>query len=448
MLGFPTNENIKKTFLLAYPVSLTYVSHMLTGLADNIMVGKVGAVELAASSFANNVLVMPLVFGLGMSFGLTPLIANAHGREDLHGVNKYQQAGLALFTVLGCLMAFSMVAFAPLIKYLNQPEEIVRLGLPYFKLLAWSMIPFMIFQSFKQFSDGVSKTKLAMYVSFGGNFINIILNYLLIYGKFGFPRLELMGAGYATLISRILMAVTMGILVHGLKSYKEFNLDIASRKAMSKFYFRELFNLGGPSGLQMVFEAGAFSISALMVGTLGYQHLAAHQIAISLASLTYVGAAGIGSAATIRVGNQVGARNFSIVRDVGYTSIWLSGVYMGICGIVLALLSGWLPGLYVDDFEVIKMASILIIISAAFQVFDGVQVGAQGALRGLPDVRVPTIYAAVSYWLIGLPISYLLGIYFSMGVEGIWYGFIAGLGVSAFLLTKRFKKKTDSLILN
>jgi len=448
MLAFPTNENIKKTFLLAYPVSLTYVSHMFTGLADNIMVGKIGAVELAASAFANNVLVMPLVFGLGMSFGLTPLIANAHGRKDLKGVNKYQQAGLALFTVLGCLMAFTMVALAPMIKYLSQPEEIVTLGIPYFKLLAWSMIPFMIFQSFKQFSDGVSKTKLAMYVSFGGNFLNIILNYLLIYGKFGFPRLELIGAGYATLISRILMAVAMGILVHRLKSYNEFNLGLASRKAMSKFYFRELFNLGGPSGLQMVFEAGAFSISAIMVGTLGYQHLAAHQIAISLASLTYVGAAGIGSAATIRVGNQIGAKNFRVVREVGFGSIWISGIYMAICGISLALLSGLLPKFYVDEVEVIRMATVLIIISAVFQVFDGVQVAAQGALRGIPDVRVPTIYAAISYWIIGLPVSYLFGIYFSFGVEGIWYGFIAGLGVSAILLTSRFGKKSEGLVLN
>ncbi len=448
MIGFPSRQNFKKTLNLAYPVSLTYISHMVTGLADNIMVGKVGALPLAASAFANNVLVMPLVFGLGMSFGLTPLIASAHGRKDIDDVSRYQQAGLALFTGLGVIMAAVLFGFSPLMKYMNQPKEVVELSVPYFKLLAWSMIPFMIFQSFKQFSDGVSKTKLAMYVSFGGNLVNVILNYLLIYGKFGFPELGLMGAGYATLVSRVLMAIAMGMSVFRLRSYKEFDLRIASRKAMTKFYFRELFNLGGPSGMQMVFEAGAFSISAIMVGTLGYKYLAAHQIAISLASLTYVGAAGIGSAATIRVGNQMGAKNYRTVRDVGYGATWMAGIFMGGCGILLASLSQVLPHIYVNEIEVISVASSLIVISALFQVFDGVQVAALGSLRGLPDVRIPTLISAIAYWVVGLPISYVLGLILGYGVEGIWIGFIAGLGLSAFALTFRFRNRTESLVLD
>lgn len=433
----------KKTFLLAYPVSLAYLSHILTGLIDNIMVGQLGADKLAASSLANTVMVIPMVFGMGMSFGLTPLVANAHGQNDLHRINHFQQSGLLVNGAIGLLIALLLSTSTWVFNYLDQDPIIVDLAIPYLQVIAISMIPFMIFQNYKQFADGVSITKLAMYISVLGNALNILLNYILIFGKFGFPAYGLLGAGYATLISRIIMAAGMLLAVLYLKQFHAFRLRFVSPSLFDLKNIRDILNLGGPSGMQMVFEAGAFSISALMVGWIGYKELAAHQIAISLASATYVVAAGVGAASTIRVGNQMGAMQYDKVRLVGRIGIEMSGIFMAFCGLLFIVFNTILPVLYVDEKEVIQIASRLIIISAAFQVFDGIQVAAMGALRGLSDVKWPTIMAAVAYWLFGLPFSYIFAFWFGWGVDGVWYGFIIGLGIAAAGLTYRFVRKTS-----
>lgn len=437
-------KEYKKTFLLAYPVSLAYLSHIMTGLIDNIMVGQIGADKLAASSLANTVMVMPMVFGLGMSFGLTPLVANAHGQNNMSKINIFQQSGLLVNTGIGILIFLVMFYSSWIFQYLDQDTLIVELAIPYLKVIALSMIPFMVFQNYKQFADGVSITKTAMYISIVGNVFNIILNYILIFGKLGFPAYGLMGAGYATLISRVLMALGMMMAVFYMRDFKDFKIKIASRSGFGLTNIRDILNIGGPSGMQMVFEAGAFSISAIMVGWIGYRELASHQIAISIASATYVMAAGIGAASTIRVGNQLGAMKYEMVRNVGKIGIEMSAVFMAFAGLTFILLSSWLPTLYVDEIPVIEMATSLIIISAAFQIFDGIQVAAMGALRGLSDVKWPTLIAVFAYWGLGLPCSYILAFVFDLGVQGVWYGFIIGLGSAAALLTFRFLRKTKT----
>ncbi len=435
-------KEYKKTFLLAYPVSLAYLSHIMTGLIDNIMVGQIGADKLAASSLANTVMIIPMVFGMGMSFGLTPLVANAHGQNNLSRINTFQQSGLFVNTTIGILIFLVMFYSSWIFQYLDQDPLIVDLAIPYLKVIAISMIPFMIFQNYKQFADGVSVTKTAMYISIIGNAINIILNYILIFGELGFPAYGLMGAGYATLISRVLMALGMMFAVLYLRDFKDFKIKIASRSSFGLTNIRDILNIGGPSGMQMVFEAGAFSISAIMVGWIGYRELASHQIAISIASATYVMAAGLGAASTIRVGNQLGAMKFDMVRNVGKIGIEMSAIFMAFSGLIFILLSAWLPTLYVDEIPVIEMATSLIIISAAFQIFDGIQVAAMGALRGLSDVKWPTLIAVFSYWGLGLPCSYIFAFFLDLGVQGVWYGFIIGLGSAAVLLSYRFLRKT------
>ncbi|MEQ8303146.1 MAG: MATE family efflux transporter [Cytophagales bacterium] len=432
----------RKTFLLAYPVSLAYLSHIMTGLIDNIMVGQIGADKLAASSLANTVMVMPMVFGLGMSFGLTPLVANAHGQNNISRINTFQQSGLLVNTGIGVMIFLLMFYSTWIFQYLDQEALIVELAIPYLKVIAISMIPFMVFQNYKQFADGVSITKTAMYISIIGNAFNIILNYILIFGKLGFPAYGLMGAGYATLISRILMALGMMFAVLYLRDFKDFKIKVVSSSALGLSNIRDILNIGGPSGMQMVFEAGAFSISAIMVGWIGYRELASHQIAISIASATYVMAAGLGAASTIRVGNQLGAMKFDMVRTVGKIGMEMSAIFMAIAGLIFIILNTWLPTLYVEEISVIKMASSLIIISAAFQIFDGLQVAAMGALRGLSDVKWPTLIAVFSYWGLGLPCSYIFAFWLNMGVQGVWYGFIIGLGSAAILLGYRFFRKT------
>lgn len=436
-------KEYKTTFLLAYPVSMTYLSHMITGVIDSIMVGQLGADKLAAASLANTVMIIPMVFGLGMSFGLTPLVANAHGGNQSEEINNIQQSGLLVNGLIGLLIFIGMFYGTGIFNFLDQDPMIADMAIPFLQIIAMSMIPFMIFQNYKQFADGVSLTKTAMYISVAGNMINICLNYVLIFGAFGFPEYGLLGAAYATLISRILMAIGIALAINFGGKFKEFNVRLLSRSAFDMTRIRSILSLGGPSGMQMVFEAGAFSISAIMVGWIGYKELAAHQIAISLASMSYVIAAGIGAASTIRVGRQVGAMDYERVRIVGKVGLEMSGIFMAFCGFIFILLCSYLPTLYVNDPEVIEIATVLLIISAAFQIFDGVQVAALGALRGLSDVNWPTAIAAIAYWALGLPFSYVFAFTLGFKTDGIWYGFIVGLGVAAIALTYRFFKKTE-----
>lgn len=436
-----SKEEYKKTFLLAYPISLTYLGHILTGLVDNIMVGQIGADKLAASSLANNVTVLPMVFGLGLSYGLTPLIANAHGENNNEKINSLQQSALFINFAFGLLIFLFLFNASWIFQYLDQDQLIVEMAIPYTQILALSMIPYMIFQNHKQFADGLSLTKVSMYIGIGSNVVNVILNYGMIFGKMGFPEYGLMGASYATLIARALMAIGMILAIKYLKRFSSFDLQIIGRNIWNTDNFKRYLNLGIPSGLQMFFEVGAFSISAIMVGWLGYKYLAAHQIAISLASATYVIAAGFGIASTIRVGRQMGAREYEKVKTVGNVGLQMAAVFMTICGLLFVLLNQFLPTLYVDDPMVLEIASRLIIISAAFQIFDGVQVTALGALRGLSDVKWPTIIAAVAYWVFGLPFSYIMAFPLNLGVDGIWYGFILGLGIAAVALSLRFRSR-------
>ena len=428
---------LKRNASLAFPVMLSQLGHVFTGVADSMMVGRLGVVPLAASAFGHSVVIMFMTFGIGLSYGMTPLVAANDGLKNHSTSAEILKNGFLINLATGLLLSMLIYFSKPLLVYFNQPPEVLNEATSYLIILGFSLIPLMIFQTFRQFAEGFSLTRPAMFVSIAGNGLNILLNYVLIFGKGGFPELGLNGAGYATLISRIFMALAMGLFILKNKNFGVVWENFSNNLHRMKIFTRIL-KLGIPSALQFVLEGAAFGFGAIMVGWLGAVPLAAHQIAMNLATITYMTASGVAAAATITVGNQYGLKDLAKVRIAGFSAFVLVIIIMSFGAIFFLIFNHYLPKLYIEDTEVISVASGLIIVAAFFQLFDGVQVVAMGALRGLTDVTAPTIVAAVSYWVIGIPVGYFLAFYLEMNVIGLWYGFLIGLGCVSLLLFRRF----------
>lgn len=437
-------KEFKKNLNIAYPVMLGQLGHVLVGLADNIMVGRLGAAPLAAVSLGNSLIFIALSIGIGFSFAITPLIAEADGARNIEKGRSYFQHGIVMCTIIGLLL-FGVVWFSkPVLYYLDQPSEVVDLALPYIDIVAFSLVPVMVFQAFKQFGDGLSQTKYAMYATIGANLVNVLFNYLLIYGVWIFPRLELEGAAIGTLISRFFM---LGFMYFILKKKKKFSTYfIWAKKSLQQKIFKRLFNLGFPTALQMLFEVAIFTASVFLAGTLGTNAQAANQVALNLSSMTFMIAVGIGVTATIRVGNQKGQHNYEELRRIAFSTFFLVFIIEAFFALGFILLKDLLPIFYIDNAEVIALAAQLLIVAALFQLSDGLQVVILGALRGLQDVRYPTLICFFAYWVIGFPVSYLLGKENAMGSMGIWFGLLAGLSASSILLYIRFNYLSKKLI--
>jgi len=422
-----------------------HLGHVLVGLADNIMVGRLGAAPLAAVSLGNSFVFIAFSLGIGFSFAITPLIAEADGEDDTEKGRMHFQHGLILCTILGLSMFLMLVIATPIMRFMDQQPEVVDLAIPYLKITAFSMIPLMIFQAFKQFTDGLSQTKYGMYATVIANILNVILNFLLIYGLWIFPRLELVGAAIGTLISRIAMVVFIVILLRSKDKFIPFFRRIKFKEIQNSEFYK-IITLGFPTAMQMLFEVGVFTAAIWLAGTLGTIDQASNQIALNLASMTFMIAVGLGVTATIRVGNQRGLKNFSELKRISI-SIFLQVFIIEFCfAIGFVVLKDVLPLVYIDDVLVVETAASLLLIAGLFQLSDGFQVVVLGALRGMQDVKIPTYITFVAYWIIGFPISYLLGLELGLGSQGIWIGLLAGLTASAILLYLRFNYLTNRLI--
>ncbi len=425
---------------------LGQLGHVAVGLADNIMVGQLGPAALAAVSLGNSMVFIALSIGIGFSFAITPLIAEADGSGNVEEGRSFFHHGLLMSGINGILLFLLLLLAKPILYYLDQPAEVVELALPYLEIVAFSMIPLMIFQAFKQFADGLSQTKYSMYAILISNIVNVFFNYVLIYGVWFFPRLEVVGAGYGTLISRFFMMWLLFQILRRRQSMKAY-FKWPEEKRINWKVFRRLFGLGFPTALQMLFETGIFAATVFLAGTLGTKPQAANQIAQNLASLTFMVAVGLGVTSTIRVGNQKGRGDFQTLRRIAVSNFMLVFLIETCFAILFITLRGWLPTIYVDDLEVIFLASQLLIIAALFQLSDGMQVVILGALRGLQDVKIPTLICFIAYWIIGFPISYFLGKAEIMGSMGIWIGLLAGLSFSALMLYIRFNYLSKRLLL-
>ncbi len=439
---------------LATPVILGMLGHTLVGFFDNVMVGQLGTAELAAVSLGNSFVFVAMSFGIGFSTAITPLLAEADSANDFEKGKSAFKHGLFLCSILSVLLFLVVILSKPLLYIMKQPVEVVELAIPYLDFVAVSLIPLIIFQAFKQFSDGLSMTKYPMYATIVANIVNIVLNYLLIFGKFGFPEMGIVGAAYGTLISRVVMVIHLWWILKIKEKSKHYVTHIKIF-ILESFMLKKLIGLGAPSALQMFFEVAIFTAAIWLSGLLGKNPQAANQIALNLSSITYMFAIGMSVAAMVRVGNQKGLGNYRELRRIAFSIFLLSLIFAFCFAAIFAVFHQELPKLYVDfddvknykdNFEVVTIAAQLMIAAAIFQISDSIQVVVLGALRGLQDVKIPTLITFIAYWLIGFPVGYFLGKEDVYGSFGIWLGLLAGLSSAAILLWLRFDYLTKRLV--
>jgi MATE family multidrug resistance protein len=434
---------------LAIPVVISQLGHTLVQTSDSIIVGHfAGTTALAAVSLVNSLFLVPLVIGMGISYGITPLIAQNNGRGNYAECGRLLSNSFFLNVITGiilfCAIYFGVILF---IDKLHQSPQVVVQAKPYLFLLSLSIIPLLVFNTFKQFAEGLGFTKQAMLISIWGNALNIVLGIIFVKGMFGVTPMGIKGVGYSTLIDRCVMAIVMAIYVFRSPIFKKYLKDFAI-KNIDRMRGLQIMKIGTPVAMQYVFEVGAFGGAALIIGSIGMIEQAAHQVAISLAAMTYMMAGGISSAAAIRSGNYFGSGNHKQLRLSAISNYHIVIVFMSCTAIIFTLFNQYLPWIYTSDKAVISIAAQLLIIAAFFQLFDGTQVVGLGVLRGMGDVNMPTIITFISYWVIGLPVAYIMGVHFKIGVMGVWYGLVLGLMASSIMLFLRFQKisKSNNLI--
>jgi multidrug resistance protein, MATE family len=431
-------QHLRENLTLAYPVMLTNLGHVLMGVTDNIMVGHLGAIPLAAAGLATVVFNVLMLFGVGVSYAITSLVAEADGQNNVSGIVATFRHGLVINLINAFLLVGVVMVGKNILYHINQSPEVVEHTMPFLGIIAFSLVPMLIFQSFKQFAEGLSNTRVALVVIILANVMNILLNYVFIYGHLGSPAMGLIGAGWATFCSRIFMAVAIGAYVYAAPVFRKFRA-VFSIGNYSRSLFQKMLHLGIPSGIQFIFEVAAFDFSLVMMGWLGVQTQAAHMIAINLATISYMTTAGLAAAATVRVGYFFGKKDFTNLRAAAYSLLGLSWVWMSFWTLLFIVGKHWLPGLYVEDESVVAIAATLLIVAGFFQLSDGTQVVCASALRGLQDVKVPSVFILMAYWIIGLPLGYWLCFKQGWGAPGIWIGLLIGLTLTAIAMLMRFR---------
>lgn len=429
----------KKTLSLSLPVIIAQAGQIMVGLVDNMMIGHLGRNELAVASFTTTLFSLVVIFGMGFSFALTPIVGQRMATKDYTHIGKSLKNGLLSNLLMGIGLSLLVILLSFLIPYMSQPAGIVDSSQNFLLLLMLSVLPMQVFYGFKQFFEGIGNTKISMIVMLVANIINTIGNYLFMYGKFGCPELGLYGAAVGTIISRVFMAIVPFICLIRVKAFRRY--FIGFRKARCTFEgVKRLYVLGIPLGGQMVMEASAFGLCTVMIGWINEVSLAAHQIAISLSTIGFMVYQGIGAATTIRVSHLIGENNICKIKTVKTVSIQIMFAY---CLLIIALFIGGrdiLPHLFTSDKDVISLASSMLILCAVFQLSDGAQIIIAGVLRGFADVKMPAVITFLAYFLIALPFSYYCAFTLEIGAVGMWYGFPVGLTIAYLLYYLRYKR--------
>lgn len=430
---FIINNHIKNTIYLAWPLVITQVGYIITGMVDTVFLGKIGAAEQAACILSNNLYILLLVFGIGVSYATTPLVTSANQNMDLLKKASFFKNSIFLNVSVSIICFIVLFLSSGLLKYMYQPEDVIKLAVPFFNVLIFSMIPISLFFTCKQYCEGLSNTRMALFISIIGNVINIILNYLLIYGKFGFPELGYIGSAWASFISRVFMGFSFLYLIFKSPVTKEISA-VYNRVKINKKELFHLAKIGLNAGLQLTFEVAAFVIAGLMAGTFGKEQIDAHGIALSIAAFTYMFASGISSASSIRVGIYKAQDNWLEIKQAAFSSIKLVMLIMGGFAILFLMINNFLPKVFSSDLQIVNLASKLLIIAALFQLFDGIQVTIVGILRGLEDFKIPTLISLVGYWIIALPLAYWLAFILKLETVGVWIGLLVSLIFAAIVL--------------
>lgn len=437
------SQHIKETIKLAFPISLGQLGHILMGVVDSLMVGKVGSAQLAAASLVNGLFFLILVLGFGMTFAISPLIAISKGEKKYSQCGVILKHGVLVNSIFSIILTALVYLTSFLIPLLDQPYDVTKLAISYMQILSTSIIPFVLFACYRQFLEGLSFPNPPMIIAIAANLLNAFLNWVFIYGNLGFSSMGLDGAGLATTLTRWTMMLALFYYVLKSNVFKIYDPSL-SFENIDKKLMKKIISIGLPSGLQYFLEVAAFSFATIMVGWLGKVPLAANQIALNLASISYIIILGISFAGAVRVGEEFGVGNISGIRRAGFSAIGLAVIIMFTSGLIFILFRNYIPLLYIKEKDVVDTASRLLIIAAMFQISDGLQATGVGVLRGLTDVKVPLLVSFGSYWLLGIPIGYLLGIFFKFGAVGVWIGSFVGLtGLGLFLLF-RFNYKTKN----
>ncbi|MDB5274278.1 MAG: family efflux transporter [Chitinophagaceae bacterium] len=431
------SQHIRKLLLLAYPVTLAQLGHISVALADTYMAGKLGGMYLAAATLAFSFYFPFLFFGIGISSGPSPLIAKAQGENDRSMIQSLFWQSLHMNIIVGVLLTAFIYLSASRIHWFNSDPVLLEHAIPFLHIIALSVLPTMIFQSFRQYAEGLSSTSPSMFISIFGTVVNVFFNWVFTRGALGFPELGLNGIALGTLISRVVMALMMAAYVLQAPLLNQY-LKGAYYMRMQWTIMRHMLKKSFPVGIQLSVESGVFSLGAIFIGWLGTTAIASHQIALNLAATSYMAATGLTAAVSVRVGYEWGAGNVKEIRKAGLTAFGLVSVFMLSVSVLFILFRYELPALFVMETDIINTTAGLLLTAALFQLADGVQVIGIGALRGIGDVVAPTLIAILAYWAIGLPIGYWLTFSCGMGVQGIWYGFTIGLFIAAVLMFVRF----------
>ena len=436
------DTEVYKTILLAIPIIMGELAQMSLHLIDTAMVGALSYKHLAAASLVMTAANIPFVIGIGMTISVSQLVSMANGRHDHPLISHYLFNGFLLCTAFALLISGGLVFGRDILKHLHQDPEVVVLALPFMVLVGLSIIPMLLFMTLKQFTDGLEYTKTAMMLSLAAMPINIFLNWLLIYGNWGFPRLELVGAGWATLITRTLIFVVLGLIV---LKHRTFSRFISIREHQWKYSYatiRELLRIGVPSSIQLGVEVCAFAVSGIIIGTIGAVSQAAHQIALSCAAFTFMVSMGLSQAGSIRVSNAFGRADWQKISVIGKTTLVTALLYGGFCAIVFTIFRNQLPLIFNENPDVVRLSTLLLIFAAVFQISDATQATGAGLLRGIKDVKLPTLLVTIAYWVIGLPFGWVFAFHYHMGAAGMWLGLIVGLTLASAFLGSRFIKMT------
>lgn len=427
-----------KTLKLAGPIILGELAQMALALIDTAMVGSVSYKQLAAAALVMSVVNIPFVLGIGMTMSVSQLVAMAHGRNNAQKVSHYFFNGFLLCTATALVISIGLECSKHILFHLKQDPEVAAMAVPFLRIIGISIIPMILFMTLKQFTDGLEYTRTAMTLSLIALPLNAFLNWLLIFGNWGLPRLELVGAAWGTLITRTLICIALAVIIFRHKTFRRYMVAARTNWQFSWHTMKELLRIGIPSSLQAGMEVGVFAVSAILVGTIGAIEQAAHQIAMNCAAFTFMVSMGLAQGGAIRVSNAYGRNDWKHILAIGKSSMLTALLYGIICFIVFICFNGDLPKIFNDNTEVVALAAYLLVFAAIFQISDATQAVSVGLLRGAKDVKIPTLLVGVAYWVVGLPIGYFLAFNMDMGAPGIWTGLIIGLSLVSIFLSKRF----------
>ncbi|MFI3240765.1 MAG: MATE family efflux transporter [Bacteroidales bacterium] len=430
-------EHYIRNAKLAAPVVLSQVGQSIVQLIDIAMIGSLGAIPLAAASFAGSVFFLLFLVGMGFSMGITPLVGESYSQKRHKDSANYLQNAILLYLSVGVIIYLAQQLTIPLLYKMGQTPEVIDQAIPYYQMLILSVVPFMLFSCFKQFLEGIGNTKVTMMVIIITNIVNVIGNYLLIYGKFGFPAMGVEGAGLSTLISRILMPILLISYFYYLPNFRRY-FKLFSWSRVKAKTLRSLTAVGIPIGSQIFMEACAFSLSTIMAGWLGASEQGANHIALTISNFAFMAVIGVASATTIRVSHEYGVRNLKEMNRAANASVHICLLWSIFTATTFLVLRNILPLAFTNDADIIRITTTLLIFVSMYQFSDGLQCVAIGILRGMKDVKSIMIIAFISYVVVSLPVAYTFAFIVGLGVNGIWIGLITGLSLASILLFSRY----------